>query len=185
VIGMVSPLSVALSLSRLHAGELRHRMAAVDLVAFVLLGFRLLLGEGEHVHDALARHEANAGVVGDDEIAGLHTNAADDDGAIDLHRFEPPLASDRRAFGGPDRIAELARLTDVAHAAVDDRAGFALALADHGADAAHVGHARRALDDEDVARLREVMALDLGHAIVLAAGSDHRIVLPRHVAQGQ
>src|SRR6185312_847308 len=108
VIGMMSPLSVALSLSRLHAGELRHRMARVDLVAFVLLGFRLLLGEGEHLHDALARHEANAGVVGDDEIAGLHTNAADDDGAIDLHRFEPPLAGDRRAFGGPDRIAELA-----------------------------------------------------------------------------
>src|SRR3974390_2178048 len=183
VIGMRSTPSITLSLGRLQAGQLRHRVAAIDLGAFVLLGFGLLLGEGEHVHDALSRDETHARVVGHDEVARFHADAADDHRSVDLDCFEPPFAGHRRALGRPDRIAKLAGLADVADASVDDCAGFALTLANTGADAAHVGNTRCALDDEYVAGLSEIVAFDLRHAVVLAARRDHWIVLSKDVAQ--
>ena len=48
-------------------------------------------------------------------------------------------------------------MVDVAHRTVDDRPGLALPLANRGHHAAHARDVRYALDDEDVARLGEIV----------------------------
>ena len=60
-------------------------------------------------------------------------------------------------------------MSDVADGAVDDRAGFALALAGLGGDAAHVRHAGDAVDHEDVARESKVVRFELRHAVDVEA----------------
>ena len=70
----------ALQLSFLPVGRarnIRHRNAVVDRLAALFLGFGLLLRQREHVGHAVARHEAHAGLVRDDEIARLDPHAAD------------------------------------------------------------------------------------------------------------
>jgi hypothetical protein len=44
----------------------------------------------------VARNEADAGVVGDHQVAGRDPNLPDLHGAVDLHGLDPPLAGDRR-----------------------------------------------------------------------------------------
>src|SRR4051812_2492595 len=53
-------------------------------------------------------------------------------------------------------------MIDVAHRAVDDRGDLALALADAGGNAAHARDTGDALHHEHIARLGEVVRLDIG-----------------------
>ena len=72
----------------------------------------------------------------------------------------------------------------VAHRAHDDGAAFALALAGIGRDAAHIGDAGNAGNNEHVAVFGEVMRLELGHAIDMGRGVE-RIGALADVAHGQ
>src|SRR5580700_11281500 len=73
-----------------------------------------------------------------------------------------PVAGD---LAGPDRVADRTRMPHVAHAAHDDGAALALALAGVRRDAAHIGHPSDAGDHQHVAVFGEVMRLELGHAV--------------------
>ncbi len=55
-------------------------------------------------------------------------------------------------------------MIDVAHRAVDNGADLPLPLADRGRHAAHVGHLIEPLQHQYVARLGQIVRLDLGHA---------------------
>src|SRR5581483_12323690 len=120
--------------------------------AFVLV-LLLLLAEFQHTHDLGVRDENHAGVVGDDQVAGIDPHIAHLNLAVDLDGFEPPLAGDRRDLAGPHRIADRARMAHVAHAAHHDGAALALALPGVGGDAAHVRHAGDTRDHQHVAVL--------------------------------
>ena len=56
-----------------------------------------------------------------------------------------------RDFGRPHRVADAARMRDVADAAEYDRTGLALTLAGLRGDAAHVRDSRHAVDHDDIA----------------------------------
>ena len=60
-----------------------------------------------------------------------------------------------------------------------------LALAGLGGDAAHVGDAGHALDHQHVARLRQVVGLELGHPVDMIARAGKRIDALQDVAHGQ
>ena len=159
--------------------------AVVDRLAANRFGLRLRFRRVEHFEHDVARNETDAGVVGDHEIARRHPNLADLDRAVDLHGLEPPLAGDRRDVARPDRIAERAGMGDVAHAALHDRAELALPLAGLGGDAAHVGDIGHALDHQHVARLREIVRLELRHPVDVSARAVERIDALQDVAHGQ
>src|SRR6202040_2220555 len=103
----------------------------------------------------------DAGVIGDDEVAGIDPHLAHLDLAVDLDGFEPPFAGRRRDLAGPDRIADAARMPHVTHAAHDDGAALALALARVRRDAAHIGHACDARDHQHVAVFGQIVRLEL------------------------
>ena len=147
--------------------------------------FALRSASLEHLEDARARDEADAGVVGDDEVAGLDPDFADLHRAVDLDRLEPPLAGDRADLARPQRIADRARMGDVADRPHHDGAGLALALAGLGGDAAHVGDRRHALDHQHVAGGREIVRLELRHAVDGVRRAFQRIDPLQHVAHGQ
>src|ERR1700682_3853333 len=83
----------------------RHRDALGDRLDARVLVFLFLLAQLQHFQDVVARDEADAGVVGDDEVAGIDPYLAHLDLAVDLDGFEPPFAGRRRDLAGPDRIA--------------------------------------------------------------------------------
>src|SRR5436190_484595 len=165
--------------------DIGHRYAVLDGLAARRLGLRLALRGFQHFAHEIARDEAYAAIVGDDEVARHHANVADLHRPVDLHGLDAPFARDRRDVGCPDGIAEGARMGDVAHAAHDDRAYFSLALAGLRGDAAHVGDIRHALDDEHVAGRGEIVRLELGHAVDVRAGGLERIAALEDVAYGK
>ena len=76
-------------------------------------------------------------------------------------------------------------MSDVADSAHHHGARLALALAGLGRDAAHVGDVGDALDHQHVARAREVVRLELGHAVDAVACAGERIDPLQDVAQRQ
>ena len=150
-------------------GKIGDSDAVVDRFAFGFFGGGFLLGERQHLGGASARDKAHAGVVGEHDIARRHAHAGNNHLAVDLDGFDAPLAGDRSDFRGPDWVADPARMTDVAHAAEHDGAGFALALAGLRRDASHVRDAGDAVDDDDVARQRQIMRFELGHLVHVPA----------------
>src|SRR4051812_36429529 len=64
--------------------EHRHRHAFLDGADARVLAALLLLAELQHPHDVGARHEHHAGVVGDDEVAGIDADVAHLDLTVDL-----------------------------------------------------------------------------------------------------
>jgi hypothetical protein len=72
--------------------NVRDRNAAVDRLAAGVFGLRLLLGKLQYFENIVARDEADAGVVGDHEIARLDPDLADLDRPVDLDRLQTPFA---------------------------------------------------------------------------------------------
>src|SRR5215813_9721244 len=168
-----------------RARNVGHRHAIVDGLAAHRFGLRLLLGRVEHFEHDVARNEADAGVVGHHQVARRAPNLPDLNRAVDLHGLDPPLAGDRRDVARPHRIVERAGMGDVAHAALHDRADLALAFAGLGGDAAHVRDVGHALDHQHVAFLREIVRLELRHAVDVLARAFDRIDALEDVAHGQ
>src|SRR5260370_4117332 len=83
--------------------DVRHRSAADDRLAANLLSLRLFLHKLQHIENAVARNEADAAIIGDDEIAGLDRHPTDLDRAVDLDGLEPPFSGHRVDFARPDR----------------------------------------------------------------------------------
>src|SRR5580658_3510339 len=102
----------------------RHRHALRDRLDARVLVALLLLAQLQHPQNIGARDEADAGVVGDDKIAGIDPHLAHLDLAVDLDGFEPPFAGRRRDLAGPDRIADRTRMPHVAHTAHDNGAAL-------------------------------------------------------------
>jgi hypothetical protein len=73
-------------------------------------------------------------------------------------------------------------MRDVAHAALHDRAHFALALAGLRRDAAHVRQVGHALDHQHVALLRQVVRLELRHPVDVVARALQRVDALQDVA---
>ena len=58
--------------------------------------------------NVVARDEADAGVVGDHQVAGLDADLAHLNFAVDLDGLDAPFAGDRRDLARPDRITDAA-----------------------------------------------------------------------------
>ena len=69
--------SIRLLLPVGRARNVGHRHAVVDRLAADRFRLRLLLGCVEHFEHDVARNEADAGVVGDHQVAGHNPNLAD------------------------------------------------------------------------------------------------------------
>ena len=75
--------------------KIGYRSAIVDGLAFGCFCRRFLLGQRQHLGGAAARDETHAGVVGEHDIAWGHAHAVNDHFAVDLDRFDAPLAGNR------------------------------------------------------------------------------------------
>ena len=129
---------------------------------------------GDDLGGALARHDRDAVLVADEDVAGVDGHAADDDRKADLAR--PVLERRvRRQAAREDRHADLVDAVDVAHHAVGDA----------GDDALVARHAEQ--DVADDRRLLVVAGLDHHHVARLRI-VDRRIrreVVARPAAHGQ
>src|SRR5499433_976665 len=177
--------SIRLLLPVGRARNVGHWHAVVDRLAAENFSLRLLLGRVEHLEHDVARNEADAGVVGDHQVARRDPNLADLNRAVDLHGLDPPLAGDRGDVARPNRVVERAGMGDVAYAALHDRADLALALAGLGGDAAHVRDVSYALDHQHVALLREIVRLELRHPVDVLARAFDRVDALEDVAHRQ
>src|SRR4029078_10758725 len=95
-------------------------------------GWRRPRWDAELLGGAREWNEAHAAFVRDDQIARLHLDAGDAHRLVHADRFNAPFAGDRAYAGRPDRIADGARVVDVAHRAVDDRGDLALPFSNRG-----------------------------------------------------
>ena len=137
-------------------------------------GFLLLARSGvvEDVLRLLARHDAHAVVIGDDEIARMYERPGTHDRHIHaaerlLHR---PL---RRDVSRPDRKAHRGQIAHVAHAGFDDQALHAVRLqrsCEQLAEIADVG-CGSGRDDENVAFLT-LLDGDVDHPVVAGRKAD-------------
>ena len=93
----------------------------------------------------------------------MHGDAADCDWLVDGGGLDPPFAGDRADTLRPERIADAARMIDVAGAAVDDGADLAPAAAYCCGDTAEIGDLVDALHHQHVARLGEIEAHNLAN----------------------
>jgi hypothetical protein len=92
--GRILPLSLPVVGPR----YIRDRGAADDGLTAHLLGLRLFLDQFQHIENAVAGNEADAGIVGDHQIAGFDADPADLDRAVDLDGFEPSFPGNRADF---------------------------------------------------------------------------------------
>src|SRR5215468_10660152 len=162
--------------------DFRDRRAADDRCTADVLGLRLFLRDLQHVENAVAWNKADTAVVGDHKIAGLDPHLANLHRAVDFDGFEPPFAGDWADLTRPHRIADDARMGDIADTAHYDGAGFALALAGQSRNAAHVGHIGNALDHQYVAGVGKIVGFELPHAVDVVAGALKRVGPLQHVA---
>ena len=118
--------------------EISHGNTRVNRPALRLFGGGFLLCHLEHFRSPCPRDEADAGIIGEHDIAWGNSNAGNLNLTVDLNRFDTPLTGDGRYLRRPYRVADTAGVGDIADAAEDDRTCFALALAGLRGDAAHV-----------------------------------------------
>src|SRR5215510_9579479 len=118
--------------------KISYRDTRINRPALRFFSDGFLLCHLEDFRGACARDEADAGVVGEHDIAGEDSNAGNLNLTVDLDRFNAPFTGDGRYVCRPHRVADTARVGDVANAAENDRACLALALAGLCGDTAHV-----------------------------------------------
>jgi hypothetical protein len=159
-------LQRAIGLQRLHDPRGLQVLALLQRRDARLLVGDLLRRELEHERRLLALDDRDAVGIADHEVARVHGHAADRDRVVDASRHV--LGGAVRV--GADRVDGIAHLHDllaVAHRGVDHDAGDAELHAGVHHDRAHqrAGGVALAVDDEDVARLRD-----------LHRGVDHQVV---------
>ena len=118
--------------------EISHGNTRINRPALRLFGGGFLLGQLEDFGGARSRNEADAGIVGEHDIARDDSNAGNLNLTVDLDRFDAPFTGDGRYLPRPHGVADTAGVGDIADAAEDDRTCLALALAGLRGDAAHV-----------------------------------------------
>jgi len=132
-----------------------------------------------------ARHEADADLIREHEVSRSHRDSTDGDRLVDRDGFDTPLAGDRAEAARPYGIADAARMIDIAHAAIDNRADLALAAGNAGEDVSHVGNEIDALENQHVAWLGEVMRLDIGQHRDAAGEGFGEFVRAAHIVHRQ
>src|SRR5690606_30102320 len=155
-----------------HVVDVEAEFAGLQAHAFGHFGFLALDALVAHRGGVLALHDADAVVVGDDDVTGVHERTGADDGHV--HTAKGFLHGALGVDGlGPDREAHFLEVTRVAHAGVDDQAAYAAGLGTVRQEVAEeaVSAVGGYADDEDVAGFAE-FDCHVDHPVVAGLGED-------------
>ena len=106
--------------------QIGERNAVSDRLAAHFFGVGLFQHEFQDLFRAIVGHETHARFVGKHDIARQYADAEYVDRSVDLDRLDPPLACDGREFARPHRERFGSGMSQIANAALDDRADLAL-----------------------------------------------------------